>query len=132
MMRFFQKRMLATLHHIVKQPTKLSECVAECMNISINNAHDLINLGSVYHKSNSEQIGPMRVMNDVPVETGDYIRVFPDTSRYDTDSVNWKERVLFENNDYIVVNKPPGNHRILPPLITTFRDSFLPNSWKLS
>jgi 23S rRNA-/tRNA-specific pseudouridylate synthase len=103
-----QRRMFATFHHLVDHPSKLSECVANSMNVSVKSAMDLISLGSVYHKSNSAQFGPTRYMTDIDVEMGDYIRVYPDTTRYDTDSINWKERVIFENDDFVVVNKPPG------------------------
>ena len=99
-----------TFHLIADSAAKLSVFLAQKINIDVNDALALMQLGSVYHKPSMADLHrPVRQFDDILVAHGDYVRVHPDTARYDTDSINWCNRIIFENDDFLVVDKPAGS-----------------------
>lgn len=62
---------------------------------------ELLSLGAVY-------VNKVRVRQDTWIAVGDYVRHHPKPRRFDIDCVAWRERVLFENEDFRILNKPAG------------------------
>lgn len=102
----------ATRHVIVSATNSplLSSVVAEELEISVDNAIKIIAFGSVYLNENPEtnNAPTKRCMTDAAVKEGSYVRVYPDAGRYDVDSVDWRQTIVHENDDFVVVNKPAG------------------------
>ena len=49
-----------------------------------------------------------RTFLDQKLSKQDYIRIHPHPKRYDTESVDWHSTIIFENETFILVNKPSG------------------------
>jgi 23S rRNA pseudouridine1911/1915/1917 synthase len=61
----------------------------------------LLKLGSVYLEGE-------RLHDNVHIEEGAYVRVHTKPRRFPPNDYDWKERILFEDENFIVVDKPPG------------------------
>lgn len=88
-------------HFITSQDGPLSSLLFEHLNIDTNQFNYLIQLGSLY-------LGPNRLETDVQVRSGDYIRVHTRPRRFPPNHYRWDQRIIFENSQYLVVNKPSG------------------------
>jgi 23S rRNA-/tRNA-specific pseudouridylate synthase len=61
----------------------------------------LLSFGAIYHERK-------RVHADRPVLPGDYVRVHLQPKRFPVDAVEWRAVVVEHNDEFLVVNKPPG------------------------
>ena len=104
----FHVRTMSTRHLIADSSLPLSFYISQNLNISTSAALGLIKLGSVYCKFSNQSNGPIRQMSDTEVHPGDYVRIYPNTTRYDIDEINWNERIIFCNDDWVVIDKPAG------------------------
>lgn len=72
-------------------------------------AMTLIRTGAVYRASfGRDPKDAERLLHDVPVYHGEYLRVHLSPRRYDVESVPWEKLVVHHEDDFIVLNKPPG------------------------
>ena len=62
-----------------------------------------------------------RLAHDTMVTPGDYIRVHTSPRRYQISDIRWDNHIVYEDEDFVVVNKPSG----LPSVPTT--DNFHEN-----
>jgi 23S rRNA-/tRNA-specific pseudouridylate synthase len=97
-------------HLVAASATHVSRLVAQELQISIQNALYLVDIGACYHKSHTSELSrkPQRVHVDSVVEPGDYLRVHPVPKRYDISTVDWPNIVVANTDDYVVVKKPSG------------------------
>jgi hypothetical protein len=86
----------------------LSNFLEQKLNIDRQKAIGLVELGSVYHSSAGSKETAQRVIVDQTINFGDYVRVYLDTTRYDTKSIDWERTILFDCSDFVVVEKPAG------------------------
>ncbi len=61
----------------------------------------MIELGSVY-------VDKKRLLTDEVVPEQSYVRIHCKPKRYPATEIDWKSRVHFENENFIVINKPAG------------------------
>lgn len=64
-------------------------------------AQDLIALGAIYHNK-------LRVLENLMLEKGAYLRLHLKPKRYAVDHIDWKTRVVAQTPDYVVIDKPAG------------------------
>jgi hypothetical protein len=103
------RHVIVSTIHVETPVTLLSDVVASELSISGSMAQDMIEFGSVYVNEQPGTNTPTkRRMVDMHVHEGCYVRIYPEGGRYDVASVDWQEAVLFQNEDFVVVNKPPG------------------------
>lgn len=101
----------STRHVIVGNASSplLSAVVAAELSTSSKHAESLISLGSVYVNERPGTNTPTkRCMQDRPLNEGTYVRVYPSGGRYDVSAVDWRGAIVFDCEDFVVVNKPPG------------------------
>lgn len=95
--------------HLIVKAGQGSKSVCDVVATELGNlelARHLISLGSVYRAVGN---GNVRTMDpDVRVVEGQYLRVHPNPRRYPAEAIAWRETVQFENDDLLVLNKPPG------------------------
>jgi 23S rRNA-/tRNA-specific pseudouridylate synthase len=74
------------------------------------NVHYLITTGSVYRRSMDIIKGKIaaRLTHDTMVSPGDYIRVHTSPRRYQLTDIRWDNHIVYDDEDFIVVNKPCG------------------------
>jgi hypothetical protein len=103
-------------HHMQCEHSSLllTDFLQQRMNINRQSSLDLVRLGSVYHCSAESKEPPRRVMNDRTIYLGDYVRLYLDTTRYDTKSIDWGKTILFDCPEFVVINKPAGPPPALP------------------
>ncbi len=87
-------------HFISTKPGTISEIVSEILDLDKEQILFLLNLGSVY-------IQNIRQTENVIIQTGKLFRVHTKPRRHQTDH-SWCERIVFENQDYLVLDKPAG------------------------
>lgn len=104
----------------------LSKVVAE---IVANNEMDavawkaLIRIGCIYHQSASTvpvlssedrkrgllpKLSMKRVISDQLIAGGDALRIYPNPRRHPVNKIAWKDLILKETDEYIIINKPPS------------------------
>lgn len=95
--------------HLIVKAGQGSKSVCDVVASELGNtelARHLISLGSVYRAVGT---GNVRTMDpDVRVVEGQYLRVHPNPRRYPADAIAWRDTVQFENDDLLILNKPPG------------------------
>jgi 23S rRNA-/tRNA-specific pseudouridylate synthase len=116
------------VHIIAETQSSLAELIRS--QVSPADPDDLIRLGAVYRRRrgdlsegapNNSVADATRVLMNVDVSPGDYVRVHLTPRRYATDHINWASKVVYEDEDFVVVNKPSG----LPAVPTG--DNYLEN-----
>ena len=95
-------------HLIVTKPSLLSSAILENSLLSVNEFIYLLSLGAVYVRTIGSEAKPARVISDIEVNNGDYIRYHTDPRRFPTDRIDWSKRILYDNDDYVVIEKPAG------------------------
>lgn len=90
-----------TRHLIVPEKGRLTELLPAILDLSTERVSELLNLGSVY-------LNKKRVLEDIEVPPLSYVRVHCKPKRYEVSKIDWKSRVVFENEHMVVVNKPSG------------------------
>lgn len=72
-------------------------------------ARTLIRTGAVYRATvGAQPKDAQRLLHDVPVYEGEYLRVHLSPRRYDIASIPWEKLVVHHAEDFIVLNKPAG------------------------
>jgi 23S rRNA pseudouridine1911/1915/1917 synthase len=85
----------------VNEDATLSHCLAGSLELSSDEAGRLISFGAVY-------VERRRTTSDCAVFPGQYIRVHLKPRRYSVDGIDWRKRIVYEDTELVVVNKPAG------------------------
>jgi 23S rRNA pseudouridine1911/1915/1917 synthase len=78
----------------------LTEILFACLGLSVEETNALLNLGAVY-------VNNERQLKDNPISENQHVRVHTKPRRYNCRQ-SWRELVVFENQDFLVLNKPSG------------------------
>ena len=89
------------VHLISPRSGLIVDIVSSELSLETSAVKTLLDLGSIYHQH-------QRVKEDISVLFGDYVRVHTRPRRFPDNSFNWTERLLFQNDDFVIVNKPAG------------------------
>ncbi|MGZ3771350.1 MAG: RluA family pseudouridine synthase [Bdellovibrio sp.] len=88
-------------HIISHQSGKVSDVLLGILELDRTEVDFLIGLGSVY-------VNHQRLKDDCFISQGDYLRVHTKPRRFAIANENWRTRILFENEHFIVANKLSG------------------------
>jgi 23S rRNA pseudouridine1911/1915/1917 synthase len=91
----------ATHHAIAQGSVALSELLCNELFILEKEFQGLISLGAIF-------VNHKRVFEDQILSKEDYVRVHRFPRRFEVNNIDWRSRILFENEDFIVINKPAG------------------------
>lgn len=87
-------------HCRIKEEGTLLDCLAT-FGLTREESEHLLFLGAIYHERE-------RACSDLPVSSGQYVRVHLQPKRFRVEDVDWSAVVHEGNDEFIVVNKPPG------------------------
>lgn len=104
----------AVRHIVAKQPALVSTVLCAELDMAGPDTLALIALGAVYVRSEVDSRA-RRLTADEMVEERTYLRVHPVPKRFPADEVDWRDIVLSETADYVVIDKP----RLIPSCPTT-------------
>ncbi len=79
----------------------ISDIIMSNLDLSLTEVEELLQLGSVYLEGQRAQINS-------PVSEGAYIRVHTKPRRFPANDYPWLEKIIFQNENFLVVNKPAG------------------------
>ncbi len=71
------------------------------LEINSEKSLELLKFGAIYLNKNRQRV-------PVDIKIGDYIRAHTEPRRFPVREMDWKSFLIFENEDFIVVNKPSG------------------------
>lgn len=106
------------VHIKVHETGMLSRTLAESLPGA--DPQHLIQKGSVYR----QKLGgpsPLRVLHDIPIYPGEYVRVYQNNRTYDCATIRWDKLKIYEDEDFLIVNKPAGIPTVATP--DNFRDN---------
>ncbi len=90
------------VHHIVSAtPSKISEVLERQLAIAPSLTEDLLYQGSIWYNH-------VRVRENIVLEKGAYLRVHAEPRRFPSEKVNWRKTVLYEDDEFLVIQKPSG------------------------
>ena len=87
-------------HCRIESAGTLLECLA-AFGLSFEEGKRLLSFGAVYHERE-------RVSSDRALLPGQYVRVHLQPKRFPVEAVDWLETIVYQNDQFVVVNKPPG------------------------
>lgn len=85
-------------HIISPQSGMISDVLLSSLELAPSQVEFLLDLGSIY-------LNHQRLKENTHVAVGDYLRVHTKPRRFIVHNENWHDRVLFENEHFIVANK---------------------------
>jgi len=90
-------------HFLAARSGLIQDIVGAALSITPENVNELIWLGAVYQNHR-------RCVASIAghVVSGDYLRVHTRPRRYQAELIRYPEIIIFENADFIVINKPAG------------------------
>ncbi len=88
-------------HHITNIATTVNEVLKTHFSLSEDEIARLFLFGALYQNKK-------RILEDRPLEKGEYLRVHLKPKRFPVHEINWNERSVFENREFLIVDKPPG------------------------
>jgi len=86
-------------HHVTSEDTTVSRCLEHHFRLQPDQINDLLKLGAIY--SNKR-----RILEDRALPKGTYLRLHLQPKRFRVQQIDWKSRVVHENKEFMVVNKP--------------------------
>jgi 23S rRNA pseudouridine1911/1915/1917 synthase len=89
-------------HLLASQDGDLLPILHSELNLDLDHCHWLAKFGAVYH--NHKRVRGA----DTLVRAGDYLRVHSNPRRFPVSEVDWKKRLISENADFVVIDKPFG------------------------
>ncbi len=89
------------LHFLVNQEELLVDFVAEHASLATERVEWLASFGSIW-------IDGKRCFENRRLSKGSYVRVHKDPRRFRTEGIDWHKRIIFENHDLVVIDKPFG------------------------
>jgi 23S rRNA pseudouridine1911/1915/1917 synthase len=87
-------------HLLASQDGELLPILQSELNLDPAHCQWLSDFGAIYH--NHKRLRT----SQVPILKGDYLRVHSSPRRFPVQETNWKNTVVFENKDFVVINKP--------------------------
>lgn len=88
-------------HFISEKNEPIVDFLSQHLCIDSDQSHNMLKFGAVY-LNKSRQLLPTEL------KTGDYIRAHTEPRRFCVQNIDWKNLVLFENENFILINKPSG------------------------
>jgi 23S rRNA pseudouridine1911/1915/1917 synthase len=88
-------------HLLAQSSGQLSCVIKNQLQINADEFLKLLTLGAIYFKEH-------RIQDDVSAIKGDYVRVHQKPRRFPVHLFKNAENLVFENNDFVVINKPSG------------------------
>ena len=89
-------------HFLAVAEGLLSDVIASTLGLSVESVDAIVQLGGVYLK------GERVLSKKELVRTGEYLRVHTTPRRFPIHKINIQDIKVFENEDFVVVNKPAG------------------------
>lgn len=89
------------IHCRCLEPTSLISFIESHINNFHYTAQELLELGSVY-------VNEQRTLQDQTLKSEDYIRIHRKPRRFPAAKVDWKSQIHFENENFVVIDKPSG------------------------
>lgn len=90
-----------TFHHVTSCPTTALLVLIDHFKLAPEKAQELLSLGSIYQNKK-------RILKDEKLPRGAYLRLHLHPKRYPVQEVDWKKRVVFQNKEFLVIDKAPG------------------------
>jgi 23S rRNA pseudouridine1911/1915/1917 synthase len=94
------------LHCSVTETQNLSSFLEQNYGLLPERSQFLLELGSIYY--NQKRIPVTQIAQEISLRPGDYLRVHQEPRRFRADEINWRALILFQNADFVVINKPKG------------------------
>lgn len=88
-------------HIISPQSGLISDVLLSNLDLDLPQIKNLLNLGAIY-------LNGQRLTEDFSVSEGAYLRVHSKPRRFPANDGKWAERIIFENEHFIIVNKISG------------------------
>lgn len=88
-------------HIISPESGWLYDVLLGTLELSRENFDFLLRMGSIY-------LNHIRISENSLISVGDYIRVHTKPRRFLPKDKTWPERIVFQNDDFVVLNKPSG------------------------
>lgn len=88
-------------HLLASEEATLSEILSSQLCLNAEQIHELLRLGSIY-------CGGQRLNSEILIRPQDYLRVHTKPRRFPINHFNWFQRRVFENQNYLILNKPSG------------------------
>ncbi len=82
-------------------PHLISDVLLSNTDLDLSQIKNLLNLGAIY-------LNGQRLLEDFSVLEGSYLRVHTKPRRFPKNDGKWSERIIFENQHFIIVNKISG------------------------
>jgi 23S rRNA-/tRNA-specific pseudouridylate synthase len=93
-------------HLVVSSAERASNFLEKQLGVTVDDALRLIHIGAVYHQGVGAR-KPTRIMDNIELAEGDYLRAHLEPKLYPVDDINWTDTILYECEDYVIINKPP-------------------------
>jgi 23S rRNA pseudouridine1911/1915/1917 synthase len=87
-------------HFYNPKPSLITEILFELLSLNFEDSMLLLKIGAVY-------INNLRQIENLEIKENSLFRVHTKPRRYNC-NLNWKARIVFENQDFIILNKPSG------------------------
>lgn len=88
-----------TRHLLAHKNGLVADVLSELVEQSTERIKELLNLGSVY-------VDKTRITENKHIQENTYLRIHLKPKRYDVHSIDWKNRIVFENENFFILNKP--------------------------
>lgn len=88
-------------HIISPRSGELIDVLLSILDIDLAQIEFLLDLGAIY-------VQQKRIRESLSIKEGDYIRVHTKPRRFPAGNVQWPDRVVFENKNFVILNKPSG------------------------
>lgn len=88
-------------HLLTSRTGALDQVLSEMLNLSTEKIASLCNLGAIY--VNGERVSELV---ETPAQT--YVRVHTKPRRFPVHEIVWKNKIIFNHPDFLVINKPAG------------------------
>jgi len=88
-------------HYISEKNEPIVDFLSQHLSIDLDQSHSMLKFGAVY-LNRSRQLLPAEL------KAGDYIRAHTEPRRFPVQGLEWKNLILFENEDFVLIDKPSG------------------------
>jgi 23S rRNA-/tRNA-specific pseudouridylate synthase len=99
---------ISKMNHVVVGRQNLLSHEIQLHGVNESDVAYMMNIGGIYYKSKDSCRKAQRILQDIMVEQGDYIRYHSNPRRYNVDIIDWKSRIKFVNDVCFIIDKPPG------------------------
>ena len=75
--------------------------MAKKLGKTLDFSKELIEIGGIY-------VDKKRIQADLELSVGQYIRAHTEPKRYSVKNIKWKDHIVFQNQNFLIMNKPWG------------------------